>query len=239
MIKMSNVRIFGFEPALRSMRNPMNSWEASDSDISSITYHDGTFRDGEIPVSELVSEALDGRLYSMELIKTLGEKDLKLAKTLTNAGTDHRKFLRMIVVWVDILAPLYWWKQFDTYKVGTVANSCSTMHKIHDKEFELKDYSFDGLGERGMEALEGIVDIMNHYRDLYHKEEDPKVKRLYWDHMIKLNPDSYNQKRTVMVSYEALLNMYHSRRGHKLKEWKAFCLWIEDLYLMDELRFYI
>lgn len=156
----------------------------------------------------------------------LGDNDLKLAKKLAKAGTDHRKFMRMITVYVDITAPLYWWKEFDTYKVGTVANSCSTMHKIHAKEFTLDDFSVEHLSEDVINnPFKVIIDCLNFFRSLYlqHKDKDA------WWQMIQLLPSSYNQKRTVMMNYEVLANIYKSRKNHKLDEWVEFCKWIESL----------
>lgn len=227
MIKLENYEVVGWEHAIRGMRNPMNSWEKSDSEW------DGY---GE----------LDG--YS------IGPNDLDLMMRLRNAGTDHRKFMRMITVYVDITAPLYWWKEFDTYKVGTVANSCSTMHKIHEKEFTLEDFSCEHLIEfiRGQDlngwtleendliALPNdpdygyssvgilrdiIIKALNFNREKYLETKDKK----YWWQMIQLLPSSYNQKRTVMLNYEVLANIYKSRKNHKLDDWVEFCKWIETL----------
>lgn len=158
----------------------------------------------------------------------LGSNDLELAKRLVSAGTDHRKFMRMITVYADITAPLYWYKEWDTYKVGTVANSCSTMHKIHDKEFTLDDFSSEHLSEGGfgnIELLKSIITCLNVARDWFIKTKDKD----FWWQMIQLLPSSYNQKRTVMLNYEVLANMYKSRKAHKLDEWREFCKWIETL----------
>ncbi len=185
-------------------RNPLNSWERSDS--------------------------VFGEKFS------LGPNDLDLMTRLRNAGTDHRKFMRMLPVHVDITAPLYWYKEFDTYKVGTVANSCSTMHKIHAKEFTLDDFSHEHLDIRTSEELQNIVKILNDYRNLYvnYNADDFEIKgcpsrKLLWWQMIQLLPTSYNQKRTVMLNYEVLVNIYRWRRDHKLDEWHTFCDWIESL----------
>lgn len=159
----------------------------------------------------------------------LGKKDLDLAKKLCKAGTDHRKFMRMIAVYADITAPLYWWKEYDTYKVGTVANSCSTMHKIHEKEFVLDDFSHEYFEDS--ELLPYIISVLNAYRKLYNTEH----KKSDWYQMIQLLPSSYNQKRTVMLNYEVLRNMYHSRKNHKLDEWHTFCDFIETLPCAKEL----
>ncbi len=211
MLKIENWEVLGWEHAIRGMRNPMNSWEKSDSIfIEDGEYHDicGNSGPSDIQFSE----------------PEIGENDYSLMKNLRNAGTDHRKFMRMITVYLDITAPLYWWKEFDTYKVGTVANSCSTMHKIHAKEFTLEDFSceklYDPLGD-----LRPIVDRLNVYRERYLKTKD---KNDWWQ-MIQLLPTSYNQKRTVMLNYEVLANIYKSRRHHRLDEWYTLCDWIEEL----------
>lgn len=195
MITLKYADIWGFEHAVRGMRNPMNSWDKSD-----------TFVD-----------------YDLIL---LGNKDKELMKRLVHAGPSHRKFLRQIFVSVDITAPLYWWKEFDTYKVGTVANSCSTMHKIHDKEFTLDDFSVEHLNDDVLnKPFKDIISCLNFFRQLYIQDHD---KDNWWQ-MIQLLPSSYNQKRTVTMNYENLLNIYETRRNHKLDEWKDFCKWIERL----------
>ena len=209
MLKIENFEVLGWEHAIRGMRNPMNSWEKSDSNF---------FDDSEGHVCNICQ----GR-GSMSLIE-MGPNDHDLMMRLRNAGTDHRKFMRMITVYLDITAPLYWWKEFDTYKVGTVANSCSTMHKIHAKEFTLEDFSceklYDPLGD-----LRPIVDRLNVYRERYLETKD---KNDWWQ-MIQLLPTSYNQKRTVMLNYEVLANIYKSRRHHRLDEWHTLCDWISEL----------
>ena len=199
MIQIKTLEVCGFMNAIIGMRNAMNSWAKIDSSY--------TFPDGEF---------------------VLGPEDKKLMMKLRNAGTDHRKFMRMIVVYADITAPLYWWKEFDTYKVGTVANSCSTMHKIADKEFTLSDFSHEHLsdGEYGnIELLKSIITCLNVARDWFIKTKD----KTWWWQMIQLLPSSYNQKRTVMLNYEVLANIYKSRKNHKLDEWRDFCKWIETL----------
>ena len=195
MIKVTNVCVYNFENAIRGMRNPLNSWDKSDS------YYDkgGNF--------------------------VIGENDLKLALKLANAGSDHRKFLRQIFVSMDISAPFYWWKEFDTYKVGTVANSCSTMHTIHKKEFELGDFSWEQLDEYGLTILEATIDYLNHNRELFIETNNKR----YWYNMIQILPTSYNQLRTLTLNYEVLRNMYHSRKAHKLDEWRELCDAIEQL----------
>ena len=213
MIKLENTEVIGWEAAIRGMRNPMNSWDKSDSGWDASTFH---FDKDYIAV---ISERFSYSDYE------LGPNDKDLMKRLRNAGTDHRKFMRMITVYVDITAPLYWWKEFDTYKVGTVANSCSTMHKIADKKFMLEDFSCEHLVGIAKDDLHGTTAVLNHFRKLYLQSKDKK----YWWQMIQLLPSSYNQKRTVMLNYEVLANMYKSRKNHKLDEWHMFCDWIKSL----------
>ena len=231
MIKFENVETFGWEATIRGMRNPMNSWDKSDSGF-------GCGNDNEYFCENCSSSF---HCTSRTTTYNIGSNDLKLMHTLCKAGSDHRKFMRMINVSVDITAPLYWWKEFDTYKIGTVANSCSTMHKIHAKEFTLDDFSHEHLitGEKplvegGADAPEPpnaiwlihrTIQTLNQYRDLYLQTKDKK----YWWQMIQLLPSSYNQKRTVMLNYEVLVNIYKSRKNHKLDEWVEFCKWIENL----------
>ena len=200
MIKIEKTEVLGWEHAIRGMRNPMNSWDKSDSYWWSVT--------DDLP-----------RIYFV------GDNDLSLMKNLSKAGTDHRKFMRMIVCYVDITAPLYWWKEFDTYKVGTVANSCSTMHKIHAKEFTLNDFSIDQMLPGTVEIMEHTIEALNHNRKLF---LETKLKS-YWWQLIQILPTSYNQKRTVMMNYEVLANIYKSRKNHKIDEWREFCQWIEAL----------
>lgn len=202
MIKIENVEVVGFAAAIRGMRNPMNSWSKSDS----------CFCPNE--------PCCEGNCSMM-----IGPNDLDLMKRLRNAGTDHRKFMRMIAVYIDITAPLYWWKEYDTYKVGTVANSCSTMHKIAEKEFTLEDFSCEHLTPWNETVLANLIVELNANRDRYLQT---KEKEDWWQ-MIQLLPSSYNQKRTVMLNYEVLANMYKSRKDHKLDEWRNFCLWIKIL----------
>ena len=218
MIKLENYEVVGWEHAIRGMRNPMNSWDKSDSKLVTQTLVDREIAPG---VNSL--EWTPCKPYT-----SLGPNDHELMMKLRNAGTDHRKFLRMITVYVDITAPLYWWKEFDTYKVGTVANSCSTMHKIHSKEFELEDFSVDSwVDENGhpFPIYCYILEELNYAREHFLETNDKK----YWKRMIQLLPTSYNQRRTVMLNYEVLANMYKSRKNHKLDEWHAFCDWIEKL----------
>lgn len=196
MIKFEHTEVMGWEHAIRGMRNPMNSWEKSDSNCSSCM-------------------KLNSKKDCESCNIYIGPNDLNLMTRLRNAGTDHRKFMRMITVYVDITAPLYWWKEFDTYRVGTVANSCSTMHKIHAKEFTLEDFSCEHLSEPSLKNLRSVIKCMNDYREEFLKDND---KHNWWQ-MIQLLPSSYNQKRTVMLNYEVLANIYKSRRNHKLDEW--------------------
>ena len=238
MITISNTEVVGWEHAIRGMRNPLNSWDKSDSGYCH-------------PLKKCYC---DCDRHECEVCDhfNVGPNDLGLMKRLRNAGTDHRKFMRMIVVYCDILAPLYWWKEFDTYKVGTVANSCSTMHTIHKKEFTLDDFSHEHLNTDLMDdkgfipykdmldiawpsipadyqtaksGLRLVIQLLNFYRQRYLETKDKK----YWWQMIQLLPSSYNQKRTVMLNYEVLTNMYKSRKDHKLDEWHEFCDWIRKL----------
>lgn len=226
MIKIEHVETLGLEAAIRGMRNPMNSWEKSDSEWHLIGAP-GT------------NQAVANDKYLREKY-CIGNNDLDLMKRLCNSGTDHRKFMRMITVYMDITAPLYWWKEFDTYKVGTVANSCSTMHKIADKEFTIEDFSCEHLITREKPLVEDsdavehpnavwlmhrTIQTLNQYRNLYLQTKDKK----YWWQLIQLLPSSYNQRRTVMMNYEVLSNMYKSRKNHKLDEWVDFCAEIERL----------
>lgn len=202
MIKIENVSVMNFENAIRGARNPMNSWNKSDSKYDK--YHNFI----------------------------IGENDLALLTRLRNAGTsDHRKYLRQIFLSVDITAPLYWWKEFDTYKIGTVTNSTSTMHKIHSKEFEIDDFSHDKLEEPLIKALNELITVLEELRLKYNETKDKK----YWYSIIQLLPSSYNQTRTCSMNYEVVLNMYTSRKNHKLDEWKEFCKWVEELPYSKEL----
>lgn len=209
MLKISNFEVLGWEHAIRGMRNPMNSWEKSDSKVH-------------------ICECEQWPHNIKKSFDEVGPNDLDLMKRLCNSGTDHRKFMRMITVYLDITAPLYWWKEFDTYKVGTVANSCSTMHKIAAKEFTLEDFSHEHLQEDSVAVLETVIHTLNVHRDWFNNKvlDDPKID---WWQMIQLLPSSYNQKRTVMLNYEVLANIYKSRRHHKLDEWHTLCDWIESL----------
>lgn len=244
MLKIEKTEVVGFEAAIRGMRNPKNSWEKSDSKYCS--EYDNPPIEGSCqycPYDNICNKS-ETAMQQMYLVEN---NDLDLMTRLRNAGTDHRKFMRMITVYLDIMAPLYWWKEFDTYKVGTVANSCSTMHKIADKEFTLEDFSCEHLidydlyscdevdgpvingaphiGCGGLQLINLAINVLNYYRGKYLETKDKK----YWWQMIQLLPSSYNQKRTVMLNYEVLANMYKSRRNHKLDEWHTLCDWIESL----------
>ena len=216
MIRIENVETIGWEHAIRGMRNPKNSWDKSDSKVCAGREFGLCDNCSEKEKSDCINNG--GFL--------VGKNNHKLMMALRNAGTDHRKFMRMIAVYLDITAPLYWWKEFDTYKVGTVANSCSTMHKIHDKEFTLEDFSVERSDMLTQDVfLQHIIPVLEIQRKLYLESKSEKA----WNSMIQLLPSSYNQKRTVMLNYEVLANMYKSRKYHKLKEWRYFCTWIRDL----------
>ena len=228
MIKFENTEVFGWGAAIRGMRNPMNSWHLGDTDWFNVS--DDRAVESNYWLDSTNDEAL-----------ILGDNDLDLMKRLRNAGTDHRKYLRMIAVYVDITAPLYWWKEADTYAVGVVKNSCSTMHKIHAKEFTLEDFSHEHLLDETLTfniiptaIFRGLIDCLNENRRLYLQTKDKK----YWWQMIQLLPNSYNQKRTVMLNYEVLNNMYKSRclHPHRLDEWSVgFMDWIKTLPYAKEL----
>lgn len=231
MIKIENAEVLGWEHVIRGMRNPMNSWAKSDTTF----YDNGEYHD--IFGNSEPANALDD--YNM----VMGANDFNLMIRLAKAGTDHAKFRRMITVYVDLTAPLYWWKEFDTHKVGTVANSCSTMHKIHEKEFTLDDFSHEHLYPEEdccystkakkllspIDVLSITIECLNHYRDLYLSMDREDRDKNDWWQIIQLLPSSYNQKRTVMLNYEVLANIYKSRKDHKLDEWREFCKWIEAL----------
>lgn len=211
MIKITNAEVCGWDAAIRGMRNPMNSWDKSDSKHwrETIVGHDVEYR-------------------------VIGRNDLTLMKKLVEAGSDHAKFMRMINVTMDVTAPLYWWKEFDTYKVGTVVNSCSTMHTIADEEFTLEDFSYEHLTPAAIATIRTVIERLNFARKEFLKGRKgsefgmPSAKEYWWD-MIQLLPSSYNQKRTVQLNYAVLRNMYHARRNHKLDEWRDFCSWVESL----------
>lgn len=235
MIKIENIDV-GWEPAIRGMRNPMNSWDRSDSGVCGdfkTIYKDGMIGCGHncpkwSPDTYCgYSEHLQKFPYDYYMV---GKNDLDLMKRLFQGGTEHRKFMRMIVVYMDISAPLYWWKEFDTYKVGTVANSCSTMHKIHSRDLVKDDFSHDHLDEGGRDALGCTISNLNWYREKYLSTNDKDQ----WYNMIQLLPTNYNQKRTVMMNYEVASTIIRQRTGHKLDEWKVLVDALKDLpYLMD------
>lgn len=205
MIKIENTEVLGWEHAIRGMRNPKNSWDRSDSERKYESYHD-----------------LSGGYME------IGPNDHKLMMNLAAGGPVHAKYRRMITVYMDITAPLYWWKEFDTYKVGTVANSCSTMHKIHDKEFTLDDFSYEHLASQWLKHLKNTIELLNDAREAYNWC-NTDAKKDWWWQMIQLLPSSYNQKRTIMLNYEVLVGMHRDRKNHKLDEWHDFCDWIESL----------
>lgn len=237
MIKLENVVLASPEQMkfiIEGMRNPMNSWEKSDT----------CFSDESCVNCYYNQRNLCDKDSFFRKDEKIGSNDHSLMQRLSNAGTEHRKYMRTMPVYVRITAPLYWWKEFDTYKIGTVANSCSTMHKIAEKEFTLDDFSCEHLGvfipaekNDGIEnyqnlwiaTLEEIIDSLNVARTLYNRETDPKLKKNYWWQMIQLLPSSYNQTRNVMLNYEVLANIYRQRKNHKLDEWREFCKWIETL----------
>ena len=236
MIKLEHCEVMGWEHVIRGMRNPKNSWSLSDSGLG--CDDEGCLcRDCEHSENRFPGDC--------SAYFAIGPKDHKLMMNLRNAGTDHRKFMRMITVYVDITAPLYWWKEFDTYKIGTTANSCSTMHKIHERDLTLEDFSCEKLMDNcGLEieftnegghtdlALCGFDDILRITIDAINfarRQFLETGEKVWWDQMIQLLPTSYNQKRTVMLNYEVLANMYKSRKNHKLDEWRELCKWIESL----------
>lgn len=218
MLRIDNCEVMGWEHAIRGMRNPMNSWDRSDSSWGDLDCDGGP---GYIEVG-----------YNGNYCDFVGPNDAELMRKLSRGGGDDRKFMRMIVVYMDITAPLYWWKEFDTYKVGTVANSCSTMHKIAEKKFEISDFSVEHLRtgpESPLELVHETISMLNAMRDLYLETKDKD----YWWQMIQLLPSSYNQRRTIMANYEVLRNVYHTRRNHKLDEWHVLCDCIERLPLSE------
>lgn len=228
MIKIENTEVYGWEAAIRGMRNPMNSWDKSDSDNKRWCKNLG---ENEKP-HYCNNCGYDFCNYNEEdAVFVIGENDLNLMKNLVKSGSDHSKFMRMITVTLDVTAPLYWWKEYDTYKIGTVRNSCSTMHKIAEKEFTLDDFSHEHLCEHSMRALKRVIDVLNIERNNYSISK----KKWAWWQMIQLLPSSYNQRATLQLNYAVLRNMYHSRKNHKLDEWHDFCSWIESLPYAKEL----
>lgn len=218
MIKIEETEVNGFKAAIRGMRNPMNSHDKSDTLYIPFSHCD---EEGDLKIAKLCGG----------VAPIIGKNDLALMKKLSKAGTDHAKFLRFITVTADITAPLYWWKEYDTYKVGTVANSTSTMHRIHAKEFTLDDFSFEHLlHDEAIEFMKHLVCGLNFYRIKFLETHDKQ----YWWQLIQLLPSSYNQKRTVLLNYQVLKNMYHARKNHKLDEWHDFCRWCETLPYFKE-----
>ena len=259
MIKLEHVVLASpeqMEFIIEGMRNPMNSWDKSDSGAGCyITKDDSVVNKEKYPVGSVAARCetctwCEPLCYWEPKRRShiLGENDHSLMQRLANAGTDHRKFMRMMPVYVRITAPLYWWKEFDTYKVGSVANSCSTMHKIHEKEFTIEDFSTEHLGvtipaEKNdgeecyqnlwPERMNNVIEALNIARGFYIRETDPELKKDYWWQMIQLLPSSYNQARNIAMNYEVLANIYWSRKDHKLDEWREFCRWIESLPLHE------
>lgn len=238
MLKVTETQIFGWEAAIRGMRNPMNSWYMSDSvhcTVDRYNHCTGCNLDGYCTVKHHYNEFV------------IGANDLDLMRKLVRAGTDHSKFMRMITVTCDVEAPFYWWKEYDTYKVGTVANSCSTMHKLHERDLTIDDFShehlFDGVDniecpdndmeyyENSTTCLEYVISVINYHRKKYIETKDKR----YWQQMIQLLPSSFNQKRTLHLNYAVLRNIYHARKNHKLTEWHTFCDTIANLPYAKEL----
>lgn len=221
MIKIEDVEVMGMRKAIKGMRNAMNSWDKRDSRL---------FFCHEIICALCPYESLDSIECDNKSHFIIGEKDMELAKRLIKAGSSDRKFLRMIHVQADVTAPLYWWKEFSTYKVGTTTNSCSTMHTIHKKKFSIDDFSNEHLMTGGIECLEHLCKDLNLCRNYFLETKD----KAYWWQMIQLLPSSFNQMRTIDLNYETLFSIYHQRKGHKLDEWREFCKWIETLPYMKE-----
>ena len=240
MIQIEKTEIHGWDAAIRGMRNSWDSWEKSDSEwcmghsdpdsCAGCKWFEANF--GHCTHPAMYREEIDGQFR-------VGEKDFTLMVKLANAGPDHGKFLRMITVTCDVTAPLYWWSEYDTYKVGTVANSCSKMHKIHAKEFDRFDFSHEHMDIRALELFDEIIEALNRYRNLYNNGfkgvpgDDvlnfPPHDKTFWWQLIQLLPSSYNQRRTVMLNYAVLRNIYKARKSHKLDEWREFCAWAENL----------
>lgn len=224
MIKLERTSVMNFENALRGMRNPMNSWDKSDSVFMPCADCGGKNRC-------VLESCPHGAVRTAEGCMKIGESDLELARRLVGAGSDDRKFLRQIFVSVDVTAPLYWWKEYETYKVGTVSNSCSTMHKIHAKEFSLEDFSSERMDSDTLLSLMSTINVLEKNRVKYNETKDKQ----YWHNMIQLLPTSYNQMRTCTLNYENLINIYFARRYHKLDEWVQFCGWIAGLPYFKEI----
>ena len=221
MVKIEDVEVMGIRKAIKGMRNAMNSWEKRDSSL--LFCH-------EIICALCPYESLDSIECDNKSHFIIGEADMKLCKNLIKAGSPDRKFLRMIHVQADVTAPLYWWKEYDTYKVGTVANSCSTMHTIHKRDLTLDDFSYEHLIPVALDCLNETIKTINTARQFV---VEMKLKEDWWQ-MIQLLPSSFNQMRTIDLNYETLFSIYHQRKGHKLDEWREFCKWIETLPYMKE-----
>lgn len=237
MIKIENTDVYGWKAAVRGMRNPMNSWSNSDSFVPCYL----KMKCHECEANQKCAYYFeDGNGLPYKKDEFIGARDLDLMNRLCNAGTDHGKFMRMITITCDITAPLYWWKEADQYKVGTVTNSCSTMHKIHAKEFTINDFSYEHLMNAAIVTLSHTINDLNQSREVYlyggelcdkhgnWTHFEPKDKEVWWQ-MIQLLPSSYNQRRTILLNYAVLRNMYHARKNHRLDEWHTFCKWIETL----------
>ena len=221
MIKIENAEVMGWVHAIRGMRNPLNSWDKMDS-------HKCGSSNGPCPMAE--NEHIPfKRCEGKEFPFCLGENDHALMMRLAKAEPEHAKYRRMIAVYADVTAPLYWWKEYDTFKVGTVANSCSTMHKITAKQFDLQDFSHEHLTIASSVALQEVIYHLNYWRAKYDTAETDEIKKECWWQIIQMLPSSYNQRRTAMLNYEVLANIYRQRKGHKLDEWREFCTWIEQL----------
>ncbi len=221
MIKIENAEVMGWEHAIRGMRNPLNSWDKMDS-------HKCRSSNGPCPMAE--NEHIPfKRCEGKEFPFCIGENDHALMMRLAKAGAEHAKYRRMIVVYADVTAPLYWWKEYDTYKVGTVANSCSTMHKVTAKQFDLQDFSHEHLTIASSVALQEVIYNLNYWRAQYNLAETDEIKKECWWQIIQMLPSSYNQRRTLMLNYEVLANIYKQRKNHKLDEWREFCKWAEQL----------
>ena len=226
MIKVEYIDVWGFEHAIRGMRNPMNSWERSDSLYGTANIE------------------LENGGVANKIICVAGENDIDLMKRLYKGGTEHRKYLRQISVSMDVVAPLYWWKEFDTYKVGVTSNSCSTMHKIHAKEFTLDDFSHEHLTSTGIDLLENTIDLLNDWRDWYIRwdkissviTKEIECKKDVWWQMIQLLPSRYNQRRTIKMNYENVMNIINQREHHKLDEWRNFVEKLKKLPYVMEIR---
>ena len=226
MIKIENTEVVGWEHAIRGMRNPLNSWDKMDS--HDCPCHDGL--DCDCPMVDGIQEpSIECKEALEKSAFCVGENDYDLMMRLAKAGPEHAKYRRMIVVYADVTAPRYWWTEYDTYKVGTVANSCSTMHKIHSKQFELADFSHEHLNFASSIALQEVIYNLNYWRAQYDLVDTDKQRKECWWELIQLLPSSHNQRRTLMLNYEVLASIYKQRKNHKLDEWTEFCKWIEDL----------